>query len=39
MCYQLLCSAIIVTLPRASVLLAIELDNQPFSNAAEVDDV
>jgi hypothetical protein len=39
MCYQLQCSPIIVTLPRASVLLAIKLDDQPFSNATEVDDV
>jgi hypothetical protein len=37
--YQLSCSPIIVTLARVSVLLAIELDDQPFSYAAEVDDV
>jgi hypothetical protein len=37
--YQLSCSPIVVTLPRVSVLLAIELDDQPFSDAAEVDDV
>ena len=36
---EILGSAIVVTLPRASVLLAIELDDQSFSNATEVDDV
>jgi hypothetical protein len=36
---QILSSLIIVTLARISVLLAIELDNQPCSDADEVNDV